>query len=133
MKILIVDDDKLMLETISHNLKTIGYETMLAQNGFEALAIILKEKIDLIISDIMMPNISGLELVNLLKQFYYNNIPIILISSLDQREVILCSLGLNISDFISKPIDFKELHVMVKKYTKKSSLKFFIVNPKTGT
>jgi DNA-binding response OmpR family regulator len=121
MKILIVDDDKLMLETISHNLKTIGYETMLAQNGFEALAIILKEKIDLIISDIMMPNISGLELVNLLKQFYYNNIPIILISSLDQREVILCSLGLNISDFISKPIDFKELHVMVKKYTKKAA------------
>lgn len=118
MKILIVDDDKLMLKAISHNLKTNGYETALAQNGFEALSIVLKEKIDLIISDIMMPNISGLELVNLLKQFYYNNIPIIMISSLDPREVVVCSLGLNISDFISKPIDFKKLPLIVKKHLK---------------
>lgn len=119
MKVLIVDDDKLILKAISHSLKTNGYETILAQNGFEALTKIEKEKIDLIISDIMMPNISGLELVNLLREFNLNNIPIIVVSSLDMREVVLCSWGLGISEFISKPIDFTQLLLLVKKHIKK--------------
>lgn len=118
MKILIVDDDKLMLEVISHNLKAEEYETIVAEDGFQALDIIQREKIDLIISDIMMPNISGLALLNLLKQFYFNNIPIILISSLDKKDFIRRSMGLGAIDFITKPIDFKNLSRLVKKYVK---------------
>lgn len=118
MKILIVDDDKLMLEVISHYLGAEGYETSIAEDGFQALDKIQKEKIDLIISDIMMPNISGLALLNLLKQFYFNNIPIILISSLDKKDFITRSLGLGAIDFITKPIDFKQLSHLVRKYVK---------------
>ncbi|MGZ4034905.1 MAG: response regulator [Bacteroidia bacterium] len=118
MKILIVDDDKLQLEAISHSLKNDGYETVVAENGYEALDIINKIKIDLIISDVMMPNISGLGLLSLLKQFYFNTIPVIIISSLDKADVILNSIGLGAVDFICKPIDFKELLIRVKKYCK---------------
>jgi len=118
MKVLIVDDDKLMLEVVSHYLGAEGYETSVAEDGFQALDIIQKDKIDLIISDIMMPNISGLALLNLLKKFYFNNIPIILISSLDKKEFILRSLGLGAIDFVTKPIDFKNLSHLVKKYLK---------------
>ncbi len=120
MKILIVDDDELILKAVSHSLKTNGYETSVAQNGFEALTVIKKEKLNLIISDIMMPNISGLELMNLLREFNHNNIPIIVLSSLDMREVILCSMGLGVSGFISKPIDFTQLLLLVKKHIKKT-------------
>ncbi|HLC83678.1 MAG TPA: response regulator, partial [Bacteroidia bacterium] len=71
MKILVVDDDRLMLQAISYKLKDSGYEVVLAEDGYEALNIIDKIKIDLIISDVMMPNISGLGLLSLLKQFYF--------------------------------------------------------------
>lgn len=118
MKILIVDDDKLQLKAISHSLKDSGYETVTAENGFEALDVINKEKIDLVISDVMMPNISGLGLLSLLKQFYFNKIPVIIISSLDKADIILHSIGLGAVDFVSKPINFIELLGRVKKYAK---------------
>ncbi len=118
MKILIVDDNKLTLKAIQHNLSAKGYETLIAEDGFQAIEIIQKEKIGLVISDIMMPNISGLALLNLLKQFYYNNVPVILVSSLDKGDVILRSLGLGAVDFISKPIDFRKLYELVKKHLK---------------
>lgn len=118
MKILVVEDDKLMLKAIVHNLKNKGYETLTAEDGFRALDIIQRDKVDLIISDIMMPNISGLELLNLLKQFYYNNIPVILVSSLDKGDIILRSLGLGANDFVTKPIDFDKLFSLIEKYDK---------------
>lgn len=115
MKILIVDDDKLMLGAISHYFESEGYETCIAEDGFQALGIIQKQKIDLVISDIMMPNLSGLSLLNLLKQFYFNNIPVILISSLNRGDLIIRSLGLGATEFLTKPIDFSKLLLMVKK------------------
>ena len=117
MKILIVDDDKLQLEAISFVLKRDGYETVVAHNGYEALEVINKTKVDLIISDIMMPNISGLGLLSLLKQFYFNKIPVIVISSLDKAEIILQSISFGAIDFVRKPIDFRELSMRIKKYT----------------
>ena len=118
MKILIVDDDKLQLQAISHSLANGGYDTVIAENGYAALDIIDKMKIDLIISDVMMPDISGLGLLSLLKQFYFNKIPVIIISSLDKADIILHSMGLGAVDFITKPIDFNELINRIKKYSK---------------
>jgi two-component system OmpR family response regulator len=118
MKILVVDDDKLILEAISHVLKVEGYEVLIAESGYQALDIIDKMKIDLIISDVMMPNISGLGLLSLLKQFYFNKIPVIIMSTLDKADIILHSIGLGAVDFLSKPINFKEFITLVKKYAK---------------
>lgn len=122
MKILIVDDDKMILQTISHSLKNNGYEVETVENGFAALNVLEKQKIDLIISDVMMPDISGLGLLSLLKQFFYNRIPVIIISSLDKTDIILHSIGLGAIDFVAKPIDFKELLALVKKYDVESPL-----------
>lgn len=118
MKILIVDDDAMMVEAISHQLTNNGYEVVKAENGYEALDLIDKVKVDLIISDVMMPNISGLGLLSLLKKFYFNKVPIIIISSLNKADVVLQSLGLGAVDFLSKPIDFKKLLPLVRKYAK---------------
>ena len=119
MKVLVVEDDKLMLQAISYSLKADGYEVAQAEDGLRALEIIQREKIDLIVSDIMMPGFSGLGLLNLLKQFYFDRIPVIIISSLDKADIILCSLGLGAENFISKPIDFDELSLRVKKFCAK--------------
>lgn len=118
MKVLVVEDDKLTLEVISFTLTENGHEVSTATDGYEALSIIDKKKIDLIISDVMMPNISGLGLLSLLKQFYFNKIPVIIISSLDKADMVLHSMGLGAVDFIRKPIDFRNLLGMVKKYEK---------------
>jgi DNA-binding response OmpR family regulator len=116
MKILVVDDDPLMLEAIAHRLREDNAEVVTACNGFEAISIAESGTLDLIISDLMMPEMSGLSLLCLLKQFYFNRIPVIIISSLDKADVILSSLGLGADDFISKPIDFDRLSSQVKRY-----------------
>lgn len=115
MKILVVDDDKMMLEAIAHSLKADGYEIITAADGVKALEIIEEKELNLIISDIMMPNMSGLGLLSIMKQFYYNRIPVILISSLDKGEIILSALGMGAEDFIVKPLNYTELSIRVKK------------------
>ena len=119
MKILIVDDDQLILNAISHQLKIDGFQVLLARDGFQALDLIEHEKIDLVISDMMMPNISGLGLLSLLRQFYFNSIPVIIISSLDQADVIMNSVGLGAAGYIIKPINFSTLSTLVKKHVRK--------------
>ncbi len=114
MKILIVDDDELTLKAINHSLTEEGYKVTLAEDVSKALTVLEDEKIDLIISDIMMPNVSGLGLLSLLKNFYFDKIPVILISSLDKGDVVANSLGLGARYFLAKPIDLKELLMCVK-------------------
>src|SRR5438105_1049621 len=118
MKILVVDDDKMVLEAITHHLTLEGYQVITAENGLQALELAQNEDLDLIISDIMMPDLSGLSLLSMLKQFYFNKIPVIIISALDKSDVILSSLGLGADDFMAKPINFRELSLRVKKYIK---------------
>jgi two-component system KDP operon response regulator KdpE len=116
MKILVVDDDPLMLHAIAECLKADDLEVVTAMNGFDAISIAQEGSLDLIISDIMMPEMSGLSLLYLLKQFYFNRIPVIIVSSLDKGDVIISSLGLGAEDFISKPIDFTRLSARVRSY-----------------
>jgi DNA-binding response OmpR family regulator len=121
MKILVVDDDAILLEAISFNLKEDGYDVITANDGFKALDIIQRqEHLDLIISDIMMPNMSGLSLLSLLKKFYFDKVPVILISSLDKGDVVLSAMKLGAHDFIVKPFNIDELSLRVKKLAVKN-------------
>ena len=75
MKVLIVDDDVVWLNAMTGYLTQFGYEVYTAQDGVEALALLEKETYQLIISDIIMPQLSGLGLLSMLKNFYYNFVP----------------------------------------------------------
>ncbi len=121
MKILVVDDEPITLDMIEQTLTNAGYTVIKATDGYQALESIDRDNPDLIISDIMMPNMSGLGLLSLLKQFYFSKIPVILVSTLDKAEVTLTALGLGAVDFIVKPINFDELVLRVKKYSKKEN------------
>ena len=119
MKILIVDDDKIMLTVLSKKLRSRGYEVVSTSNGVEVLRIITDQRIDLIISDVMMPCISGFTLITMLKNFYFNHIPIILMSACDQENALLDSHGIDSNSFFSKPLDFDKLFERISEFTPK--------------
>lgn len=112
-RILVIDDDKLFQRAIDFRLREAGYEVITADDALQALDHIDKYKIDGVVSDIMMPDISGLSLLSLLKKFYFNRIPVIIISSLGKEKAETISLNLGAFSFLPKPIDFDELIVQV--------------------
>lgn len=108
-RILVIDDDKMLQRAIAFKLKANNYDVITADDVYSALELIDKHKIDGVISDIMMPDISGLSLLSLLKQFYFNRIPVIVISSLGKEQAGATAMDLGAYSFMEKPLDFDEL------------------------
>lgn len=118
MRILVVDDDKVMLSALSEKLKGKGYDVFTTDNGVESFQIISDKKIDLVISDIKMPCLSGFTIITMLKNFYFINIPVILISDSKHEEAMLNAHGIEAHSFFSKPINFKRLFKRIENYGK---------------
>lgn len=114
MKIIVVDDDLIMLQAIKNMLQKNGYQVFATTDAQDAIDTMQEEKFDLIISDIMMPYVSGIELLSSIKKSHAQ-VPIIIISALDQEEVILTAFQEGASDFIKKPINLSELLLRVKR------------------
>lgn len=114
MVILIAEDDELILRTIEHKLLKEGYDVILSRNGKEAIDHIKNSEVDLIITDIMMPFVSGIEILSALN-LMEKKIPVIMLSSMGQEEVILTAFDLGASDFIVKPFSPNELMLRVKR------------------
>jgi CheY-like chemotaxis protein len=117
MKILVVDDDQMMLMAISKKLEENKYEVSTTTDAVEALKIMSDEKIDLVISDVIMPCISGLTFLTMLKNFYFSKVPLILISSYNQENIVLKAHSMGASYFISKPIDYEKLILKIEEFT----------------
>lgn len=113
MVILIAEDDELILKTVEHKLVKEGYEVILSRNGNEAIDHLKNKEIDLIITDIMMPFASGIEILSAINSTG-KKIPVIMLSSMGQEEVILNAFDLGASDFIAKPFSPNELMLRVK-------------------
>lgn len=114
MKIVVADDEPIMLKTISLRLKKDGHEVITTDNGREALDMIALENPDLVITDIMMPYASGLEIVGTVKSTN-KKLPIIVLSAMGQENVVLEAFQLGADDFISKPFSPNELSMRVKR------------------
>lgn len=114
MKILIAEDEPIMQKTIALRLKKDGYQVLATDNGREALHLIAKESPDLIITDIMMPYASGLEIVGMVKSSG-KKIPVIVLSAMGQENVVLEAFQLGADDFIAKPFSPNELSMRVKR------------------
>ena len=116
-KVLIAEDDELILKTVEHKLLKEGYEVITKRNGKEAIETIGNTDVDIVITDIMMPFASGIEILSAVKSAGKNT-PIIMLSSLDQEEVVLEAFNLGASDFVIKPFSPNELVIRVKKLLK---------------
>lgn len=116
MKILIADDELIMLKIIELRLKKDGHDVIVTSNGQEALEQIKLRAPDMIIADIMMPFTSGLEIVSVVKHDNnYRKVPIIILSSMGQENVVLEAFKLGADDYITKPFSPNELSMRVKR------------------
>ena len=115
MKILVAEDEPMLLKTIELKLKKEGYEVIATGDGRDAIARIEKDNPDLVISDIMMPYASGLEVVSLVKQPGRKTIPIIILSAMEQEKIVMEAFELGADDYITKPFSLNELSMRVKR------------------
>ncbi len=114
-KILIVDDEVDILELVKFNLKKEGFKTVLAETGEQALDIIKTNQIDLIILDLMLPGIDGLEITKIIRSdSEKENIPIVMLTAKGDESDIITGLELGANDYISKPFSPKELVARIR-------------------
>jgi DNA-binding response OmpR family regulator len=113
-KILVVDDDPNIRLIFSKTLKKDGYEVETARTGIQALEMLLDKKYDLIILDIKMPDIHGLEVLSLIRQSG-NNVPIVICSAFEGMKEDFIVKSSNVFDYLVKPIDLKILNGVVKR------------------
>jgi len=114
-KILVADDDQALSRTLSWILKENGYEVLTAPGGEHLFEQLQAEPIDLLLLDIMMPKVDGLQLLQRVKADpQYKDLPVLMISSMPPEEATVRSLGLGAADFIPKPFRVRELLARVK-------------------
>jgi DNA-binding response OmpR family regulator len=104
--VLLVEDDPVILRLLEVNFELEGFGVLLAHDGAEGIALARSDRPDLIISDIMMPNVSGLELVSALKgDTATSEIPIILLSAKAQSADLKAGMEAGADDYVTKPFE----------------------------
>ena len=119
-KILVVDDEKRIVDILVYNLQKEGYKTLEANDGEEAIRIALEEKPDLILLDIMLPKVDGLTVCKRLRHTL--NIPILILSAKDEEIDKILGLELGADDYITKPFSVRELMARVKANLRKAEV-----------
>lgn len=116
--VLVVDDEKPIVDILVYNLKKEGYNTLEANDGEEAINIVLDKKPDLVLLDIMLPKMDGLSVCKKIRHNY--NIPIIMLSAKDEEIDKILGLELGADDYITKPFSVRELIARVKANLRKN-------------
>lgn len=119
--ILVCEDDFAIKTMISTKLKQENYSVYTVQNGKEALNLMEKQQIDLVISDIMMPEMDGYEFVQTLRETKYT-LPILMITAKSQLESLETAFKLGVDDYMVKPLRLEELVLRVKALLRRSQL-----------
>ena len=110
--ILVCDDEKDIVSAISIYLKGEGYEIETAENGRQAIDTVREKSIDLLILDIMMPVMDGIEALDAIREF--SNVPVILLSAKSEDTDKVLGLGIGADDYVTKPFNPVELLARVK-------------------
>lgn len=110
--ILVVDDDPAIIRLLCTNLKARGYKVSTAMDGEESLEAVEKDFVDLIILDLMMPKIDGVEVCRRIRE--WSNVPIVVLSARgDEKDKVKC-LELGADDYLTKPFGIAELMARIK-------------------
>ncbi len=118
-KILLAEDDELLASLLNFRLQKGGYDVSLSKNGREVKEYLNEAVPDIIVSDIMMPYFSGMELIDYVRNKLQLHVPIIIISSAGNEENVLNAFELGANDFLSKPVSPSELLVRVERQLRK--------------
>ena len=112
MKILVVDDEKLLVKGIKYNLEQDGYEVTAAFDGEEAVRLAHDESIDLILLDLMLPKMDGLTVCRTIRGF--SNVPIIMLTAKSEDIDKILGLEYGADDYITKPFNIREVTSRIK-------------------
>ncbi|MBP3633122.1 MAG: response regulator transcription factor [Oscillospiraceae bacterium] len=118
MRILVVDDERLLVKGIKFNLENDGYEVVTGSDGVEALEIASNQQIDLIILDLMMPRMDGLEACQRIREF--SDVPIIMLTAKADDMDKLLGFEHGADDYITKPFNILELKARVRALLRRS-------------
>lgn len=119
-KILVVDDEKPISDIIKFNMTREGYEVVTAFDGREALAVFEAEFPDIVILDLMLPEMDGLEVARNIRKT--SNVPIIILSAKDSEFDKVIGLEIGADDYVTKPFSNRELQARVKALLRRSEL-----------
>lgn len=118
-RLLLAEDDELLASLLSFRLKKGGYEVSLMKDGKQVKEYLQSNTTDIIISDIMMPYFSGIELIDFVRNELKSATPIIIMSSAGNEKNVLNAFDLGANDFIAKPVSPSELLVRVERELRK--------------
>ena len=119
MKILVVDDEKLLVKGIKFNLENDGYEVAAAYDGEEAVELAKSGDFDLILLDIMMPKMTGLEACMQIREF--SNVPIIMLTAKGEDMDKLIGFEQGTDDYLTKPFNILELKARIRALLRRSA------------
>ena len=112
-RLLLAEDDELLASLLKYSLEKAGYTVDLVYDGKQVKNSLADAMPDIIVSDIMMPYFSGIELIDYVRNELKSSVPIIIISSAGNEENVLSAFELGANDFIAKPVSPSELLVRV--------------------
>ena len=123
-KAIVIEDEADILEVIQYNLEREGYRVLTARDGKEGLQLIKKEMPDIVLLDLMLPSLDGIEVCRKLKEDpITHSIPIIMVTAKGEESDIVLGLGIGADDYVTKPFSPKELMGRVKAVLRRGPLK----------
>ncbi len=118
MKILVIDDQHLILLSVEKRLSELGYSVSISDSARSGMQLFDQKQPDLVILDLNMPDMSGIEVIRHIRQFRNSDIPILILSGNTRDDVITAAYELGVNDFMKKPVSLNEVCARIRRLTK---------------
>lgn len=117
-RILFVDDDPLTLQTLKKSVELFGHQAILANSGKEALALAAQQTPDLVLTDMSLPDMDGLALIqNFQQEPLLKDIPLIMLSASPELDASQLAISAGAREFLAKPVRLQTLQQVIQRYT----------------
>lgn len=116
--VLVAEDERPLRDFVRRNLDVRGYNVLAAGNGLEAMAVFNSESVDLVVVDLMMPRMDGLEVIRRIRQV--SQVPVVVLSAMDEEADKVRALNLGADDYLTKPFGVDELLARIQAVIRRS-------------